>query len=203
MVNTIAMKDFLYNIWSTFLTWFGKLKIMTFHFFPVLAEEKQHFVTGYDIVEFMKHVKPGDVLIRGYDNYVDGKFIPDEKGYSHAGLYIGNNLMIHSVAPCVQYIHIIDFCQADRIMVLRPKNGQEEAIAIAHELLNTPYDFDYKGDAEKLYCFELIANCYPQAEMKKVKIKKFFGIIKRDCYIAKSIYGNGFFTRVMERNNIS
>ena len=50
------MKDFLYKIWSVFLTWFGKLKIATFHFLPVLAEEKSRFVTGYDIVEIMKHI---------------------------------------------------------------------------------------------------------------------------------------------------
>lgn len=198
------MKDFLYKIWSKFLTWFGKLKIMKFNFLPVIAYDPEpFFVTGYDIVEIMKYIHPGDVLIRGYDDYLDGKFIPDEKGYSHAGLYVGNNEVIHSAAPSVQTIHIIDFCEADRVMVLRPKNGQEDAIKKANELLNTPYDFDYKSDVGKLYCFELIANCYPQAEMKEVQVKKFFGIIKRDCYIAKSIYGNEFFTRVMERNNVS
>lgn len=36
--------------------------------------------------------------------------------------------------------------------------------------------------------------------MKTYKIKKFFGIIKRDCYIAKSIYLNPFFKQLFERN---
>lgn len=37
MVNTIAMKDFIYDIWSKFLTWFGKIKVLKFNFLPVLA----------------------------------------------------------------------------------------------------------------------------------------------------------------------
>ena len=68
----------------------------------------------------MEIIQPGDVLIRGYDKYLDGKFIPDEKGYSHAGIYVGSNEVVHSVAPAVERIHIIDFCEADRIMLLRP-----------------------------------------------------------------------------------
>ena len=85
-------------------------------------------------------------------------------------------------------------------MVLRPKDGQDQAIEVANQKLGVPYDFDYKTDRGKLYCFELIANCYPQSEMREVEVKKFLGLVKRNCYVAKSIYGNGFFTRVMERN---
>ena len=36
MVNTIAMKDFIYDIWSKFLTWFGKIKIATSGLIPVV-----------------------------------------------------------------------------------------------------------------------------------------------------------------------
>ena len=188
-------------MWAKFLTYFGKIKILSFNCFPVLVYDPDPFqVTGYDITEIMKLVKPGDVLIRGYNKYLDGKFIPDEKGYSHAGLYIGGNEVIHSVAPRVCVTHLIDFCEADRIMVLRPICGQDEAITIAKSKIDVPYDFDFKSDIGKLYCFELIANCYPQANIQTYTLKKLFGIIKRKCYIAKSIYLNPYFDIVFERN---
>jgi uncharacterized protein YycO len=109
----------------------------------------------------MNTIKPGDILLRGYDKYLDSKFIPDEKGYSHAGIYIGKNQVVHAIAPYVEKCHIIDFCQADRIMLLSPESGQVTAIATAVGKIGLPYDFDYKTDRGKLYCFELIATCYP------------------------------------------
>ena len=128
MVNS-HMKKFLYSIWSKFLTYFGKIKLLTFNCLPVLAYDPDPpYVTGYDIMQLMDMIEPGDVLLRGYNKYLDGKFIPDERGYSHAGLYVGSNVVVHSAAPSVQTIHLIDFCQADRIMVLRPKDGIEFAV---------------------------------------------------------------------------
>ena len=85
-------------------------------------------------------------------------------------------------------------------MVLRPLEGQKEAVDLANEKLKVPYDFDYKTDEKKLYCFELIVVCYPQANIQTYKIKKFFGLIKRNCYIAKSIYLNLYFRQIFERN---
>ena len=92
-------------------------------------DPEPYYVTGYDLERIMNLVRPGDILLRGYDKYLDGKFIPDTRGYSHAGLYIGNNLVVHAVAPYVQETHILDFCQADRIMVLHPKGGQTTALS--------------------------------------------------------------------------
>lgn len=82
-----------------------------------------YYVTGYDMEKIMNLVKPGDIILRGYNKYLDGKFIPDSRGYSHAGICIGKNEMVHAVAPCVEKTHVLDFCQADRIMVLHPKGG--------------------------------------------------------------------------------
>ena len=196
------MKGVLYKIWSCFLTWLGKLKLLTFGFLPVIAYDPEPFhVTGYDIEKLMKMLKSGDVLLRGYNKYLDGKFIPDEKGYSHAGLYIGNNQVVHAISPCVEKCHMIDFCEADRVMVLRPEDGQTIAIATAIGKIGLPYDFDYKTDKGKLYCFELIATCYPNANVQTHVVKKFLGLIKRKCYLAKSIYENPFFTQIYEKND--
>lgn len=184
-----------------FLTQFGKLKVLTFGCFPIIVYDPDPFyVSGYDIARIMDIIKPGDVLLRGYNKYLDGKFIPDPKGYSHAGLYIGHSEMVHAVAPRVEKCHIIDFCEADRIMVLRPSDGQTMAIATAIGKIGLPYDFDYKTDRGKLYCFELIANCYPEAQIQTTLIKKFLGLVKRKCYIAPNIYNNAWFKMVFEKN---
>ncbi len=72
------MKKFLYKIWSELLTQFGKLKVLTFGFLPVLAYDPDPFyVTGFDIEHIMGILNPGDVLLRGYNKYLDGRFIPD------------------------------------------------------------------------------------------------------------------------------
>lgn len=175
---------------------------MTFNFIPILAYDPDPYcVTGYDIEDLMKGLKPGDVLLRGYDKYLDGKFIPDPKGYSHAGIYIGDNQVIHAASPCVQTIHLIDFCQADRIMVLRPKTCALESVELAHDGLGVPYDFNYKSDIGRLYCFELVALCHPEMAIETFKVKKFLGLVKRECYLAKSLYENEGFTKVYEKNN--
>ena len=195
------MKGMLYKVWSKFLTWFGKLKILSFGHLPIIAYDPDPFyVSGYDIMDILNLLRPGDVLLRGYNKYLDGKYIPDERGYSHAGLCVGNNQVVHAVSPCVEKCHAIDFCQADRIMVLRPTCGHENAVDEALRRVGTPYDFDYQTDEEKLYCFELVAKCYPEAELQLFEVKKFFGLVKRRCYIAKSIYGNPSFMKVFERN---
>ena len=45
------IKDFLYGIWSKFLTYFGKIKVLTFNYFPILAYDPDPFVVnGHDIL---------------------------------------------------------------------------------------------------------------------------------------------------------
>ena len=181
--------------------WFSKIKIMSFYCFPILVSDNDvNYIDGCDITRIMQIVQPGDVLIRGYDEYLDGKFIPDELGYSHAGLYVGDNQLIHACSPCVQYVSLIDFCTCDRIMVLRPIYGMDKAIEFAKSRVGVPYDFNYDSDKGRLYCFELIANAYSCVEFETYSVSKFFGLVKRTCYLAKSLYESEFFANVYEKN---
>ena len=44
------MKSILYKIWSRFLTQFGKIKVLSFNFLPILAYDPDPFyVSGYDM----------------------------------------------------------------------------------------------------------------------------------------------------------
>jgi hypothetical protein len=53
----------------------------------VLHDPSSYQVKGVDMRRAMSEIQPGDILVRGFDNYVDGNFIPGF--FSHAGLYLG------------------------------------------------------------------------------------------------------------------
>ena len=65
---------------------FGDIKVFKWPMF-ILYDPGSYRVKGEDMREVIQIIEPGDMLVRGYDNYLDGYFIP---GYfSHAGLYVG------------------------------------------------------------------------------------------------------------------
>lgn len=78
-------------------------------------------MTADKIRRVLSLVKPGDVLLRRYDGYVDNAFIDGK--YSHAGIYVGNDMIIHAINPIVSEIDVIDFCRCDNICILRPVSG--------------------------------------------------------------------------------
>ncbi|HET9555311.1 MAG TPA: hypothetical protein VFP50_20265 [Anaeromyxobacteraceae bacterium] len=119
------------------LTILGDIKVFRFPLF-VIYDPGSYLVRGGDMRELIELVRPGDVLVRGYTMYLDGKLIP---GYfSHAGLYVGPvteadralaperhrgrvapgaQLVIHAVAEGVGMVDVLDFARCDRLLVLR------------------------------------------------------------------------------------
>lgn len=73
----------------------------------------------------MAEVRPGDILLRRYDNYLDGYFIPGR--FSHSGVYIGDGLIVHAMSSGVQKIDIIDFLRCDGFAILRTYNAEAAA----------------------------------------------------------------------------
>lgn len=114
------MKKWLYKAWSKFLTAFGDIKIFRFPFF-IVYDPDDYQVTGQDTLDIMAALKPGDVILRGYTHYADGKFIPDKLKFSHGAIYIGNNKIIHAVAEGVSETDVIEFTRCDRIAIFRPR----------------------------------------------------------------------------------
>lgn len=184
------MKRFFYKLWSKFLTFVGDIKIFRFPFFMVY--DPNYFkMTGSKIIELMEIIEPGDIILRGFDNYLDGKFIPDKLGYSHGAIYIGNNEIIHAVAEGVSKINIVEFCECDRIAVFRPKKGMRKAVQNAKRFLkdSIPYDFGFENGVSSLYCFELCGECYPNLNIPKLTVSKLFGLVKKeDVYLAESFF---------------
>lgn len=143
-------------------------------------------------------IKPGDVVLRSYDGYIDNWFIDGK--YSHIGIYIGNDELIHAVNPKVEKINLIDFCRCDHLCVLRPNGGTTKAIATAGEYLenNVPYDFAYKTTDDELYCFELVANCYRQLNIQTKQTQILLGLIKRNAYLCDSFLDSPDFIQIYE-----
>ncbi len=182
------MKKFLYKLWSKFLTAFGEIKIFKFPMF--LVYDPHYFsVGGEQVLDIISILEPGDIILRGYDNYLDGCFIPDPLSFSHGALYIGNGKIIHAVAEGVSETNVIEFTRCDRIAIFRPKRYQKRAISRAKKFLKnkTPYDFGFNNSVSSLYCFELCGLCYDKLNIPTLTIKKFFGLIKKEnVFLAES-----------------
>lgn len=171
-----TLKRLLYRVWVKFLIIFGELKLVKW--FPwIQYDPVEYKITGSRIKEISGLLRPGDVILRHYDGYVDNWFIDGK--YTHAGIYVGNDQIIHAVNPTVSKIDLIDFCRCDSICVVRPDGGTTAAIAKAGEyLLNkVNYDFSYMQTDDELYCFELVAHCYDMLDIKTYKTSRLFGLI--------------------------
>lgn len=192
------MKKFFKKLWVNFLIMFGDIKIFKFPLFFVYDPD-DYDVTGKKTMELIEKLKPGDIVLRGYRNYLDGKFIDlfgistkySEIGgdWSHGAIYIGNGKIIHAVAEGVSEINVIDYARCDRICVYRPKKFKTTAIKLAKQFLkdNIPYDFFFKNNGSALYCFELCYKSYPKLNIPVYDIKKLFGLItKKQMVLAKS-----------------
>ena len=158
-------------------------------------------MSGDRIQEAETTLLPGDIILRGYDHYLDGHFIDGD--YSHGAICTGKDEITHSVSPKVCTIHPIDFMECDRICILRPKDQSlvDNAVETAKSFIGTPYDFDFNtDDATELYCFELVARCYPGLNLEKHIVKKIFGLVKKNVYLGKSFLLNPNLEVIFEYN---
>lgn len=153
------------RLWKTFLKIFSHIKVYPYPMFMIYCPEG-YKLTAKDMRAIFKKVEPGDILLRGYIDYLDGYFIPGT--FSHAGLYIGSDQVIHAMSGGVFQEDILTFCRCDYMCVLRPKTTTEiknRAIAKAYESIGMPYDFgfDFK-DHSSVCCTELINYVYESVE---------------------------------------
>ena len=196
------MKRLLYKAWSKFLTAFGNVKVFSWPCW-IVYDPDDYQVTGKKTLELLDILEPGDVILRGFRNYLDGKFIPDAEGWSHGALYVGKGKIIHAIAEGVSETNVIEFSRCDRIAVLRPAKGARKAIAAAKRFMKdgTPYDFGFERGTSALYCFELCGECYKSLRIKTKTVKKFFGLARREnVYLAESFLESPDFKLVFRWN---
>ena len=178
------MKKLLYRLWSGFLTIFGNIRIFKWPMW-VVYDPTYFKVTGEYAERIQEIIKPGDVLLRGYDQFLDSYFINGD--YSHAGVYVGKGQVVHAVSPHVCKTHLLDFISCDRIAICRPVKYSRAGVKAAKQFFEqkVPYDFNFKSkDVNALYCFELAAECYPKLQIEIFNISKFFGLVRKHVYLS-------------------
>jgi uncharacterized protein YycO len=136
------------------------------HKFPFwcLYKPSLHKVKGHEVRKVIKVLKTGDILLRRYDGYLNTLFTPGF--WSHAGLYVGKDQVIHAVGKGVIIEDILDFCRTDSVAVLRIKKIKnieiKKALTIGRKYAkeHVEYDYRFKDGNGKVYCTELINECY-------------------------------------------
>lgn len=177
------------SLHEKFLKIFGDIKVFKWPFF-LIYQPTGYKVKGKDISSILKILQDGDILLRGYNDYLDGKFIPGI--FSHAGFYLGRNEVIHSIAEGVVKEHILDFCRCDRIAVVRVKGLTTQEIRYAKQIskiyLGSGYDFDFILSNNKLYCSELVRKIWKHKVIISPTKIKLFGIFRKEIILPDQFY---------------
>ena len=188
-----------YKLQSGFLKIFAHIKIHPYPFW-VVVEPTTFKLKGDSYYEVRDIIRAGDIILRGYDKYLDGYFIAGK--YSHASLYVGGveEKIIHSMTPDVQYTDLVSFMRADRVAVIRfPQLKHSNIMVIlqrAKGKIGVPYDYDFIFEEEdevgRLFsCSELIYYIMkPYQYITNWKLKEtsvLFGLIKRDVFFPDDI----------------
>jgi len=173
----------LTRLYNTTLKIFGDLKVYKFPFF-LLYDPGSYLIKGDETRQVMKTLKPGDIVVRGYKNYLDGYFIPGF--FSHVGLYLGDvpnednvmllpsvkdkfyaegeQIMVHAMAEGVFMEDLLNFCRCDYLLILRSskvtQGNVNEIYNRALMRLGTPYDFRFDfSQYNNLSCTEFVYVC--------------------------------------------
>ncbi|HEW98517.1 MAG: hypothetical protein DRR16_06770 [Candidatus Parabeggiatoa sp. nov. 3] len=127
-------KDFLEKL----LTVLSHIKVSKWPLF--MAYRPRSFaIKGSDTREVLKLVKPGDILVRSFNQYLNGYFIPGT--FKHVGFYLsevteqhlkqfahvehfgefntGRQMVIYAIGNQVFLEDVIDFCRCDGLAVMR------------------------------------------------------------------------------------
>jgi uncharacterized protein YycO len=171
---------------KNFVKYFGNTQIRPYPCF-FLWGACGYRVDGKAQRSILETIQPGDILLRRWNYYTSNWFIP---GYwSHAGIYTGNDIVIHSTPKNgVHEEDILGFLRADAVCVLRVPDmtaeEREEEIAKARQILGRKYDHAFEGkDDSNYYCFEVVAQCL--SHISRINIER------KDIIIGNDILNSG------------
>lgn len=209
------MKNFVFGLFKNakqgLLTVLGKIRVSWQPFWISFAPAGFK-VKGRKIRKAMNILQPGDVVCRRYTCYVDGWFIPGR--FSHSGIYVGNDTIIHALGDGVQKIDPIDFFQCDGLAILRPKKQTVvgKACEIAKSYLGYGYDYnfdicedysnqnDVQNRTKTVYCHELTRSCFPDLEIPTVLPSLWNGMIRssKKQFLAQSFFDSPDFELIYD-----
>lgn len=145
--------------------------------FKFIIKPKIYKLKGEHYREINVIIRPGDVLLREDYNRIGRWLIKVfwNKGFwNHAGIYIGNNNVVHAVSEGVLIEDIINFMRTDHLVVLRAEDSKYASISVenVNKIIGAEYDFAFNfTNSRRFSCTEVIDYCYPGILTRK----KLFG----------------------------
>jgi uncharacterized protein YycO len=142
---------------------FGNIQFFSQPFFCLLWGDSHYKIKGPEMRKVIDELQEGDIIMRRYDRYVSGWFIPGF--WTHVGIVASDKTIIHAMTKGVIEEDLMTYLRADHIEVLRISNKKfiSNAISKAKDSLGKEYDFLFDShDDERMYCTELIKVCYPK-----------------------------------------
>ncbi|MDM8559311.1 hypothetical protein [Candidatus Parabeggiatoa sp. HSG14] len=127
-------KDFMGKFWTVL----SNIKVSKWPFF-MFYRPHSFTLKGNHTREIMKLVKPGDILVRSFNNYLNGYFM--EGTFKHVGFYLsevseqhlkqfaqiqnpteyntGRQMVIYTIGDKIFLEDLIDFCRCDGLAIMR------------------------------------------------------------------------------------
>lgn len=153
-------------------------------------------VTGYHYFLFRDLIEVGTVLLTKTEGEFSNYINPVSKDIKHGGLYIGQidgiPTVIEALGKGVKLTDLVSFLTSkDRVIGLKPSFINEtDKVFIpteANKLVGLPYDYYFKSDNKKFYCFELIVNIFksvkPSVILEKEEIVKEYFIYDESTFL--------------------
>jgi len=163
------MNKIIYSIQKKLFSFIGDIKWSGFKRpFWLTINAIGYQIKGEHYRELTQLLKPGDVLIRRFEGYIDKIFIPG--WWNHMGIYIGDDKqkkeqIVHAVSEGVIQEDILNFLRTDHVAILRIKKNHENlsknAVEKAKQIVGKPYDFNFDfANCDSFSCTELANYCY-------------------------------------------
>jgi uncharacterized protein YycO len=161
-------------------------------FGDVMLRTSQPHVKACHIRSALRLVRPGAVVCRKFNCYLDQYVIPG-KPYTHSGICESDDYVIHSIAEGVERIDLIDFIKdSDGFAILYPvkPDGYSHAKAIdyARKQIGKPYDFYFHAESgdrvAAFFCHELTARSLEAGGVKIVPELRSLGPVVKEVWTA-------------------
>ncbi|HHB91864.1 MAG TPA: hypothetical protein ENK59_01455 [Thioploca sp.] len=131
------MQPYKLDFITKLLAELSKIKVFKWPLF-ISYRPNSFAIKGYHTREILKLVKPGDILVRSFNNYLDNYTIPGT--FTQVGFYLSEvneqhlkkfanieqhdfklsrQMIIHSIGGKVILEDLIDFCRCDALAVMR------------------------------------------------------------------------------------
>lgn len=161
---------------------------------------RNYFITGEDTSNILNLVKPGDILLRNFNCFLN-IFLFRE--YFDSGMYLGKHSLAQFNKDKIECANLISFLRCDKVLILRIDESKilnyleakEKAIDRCHQFVQISKKFDIDFELECINEFKIPISCF-----KELGFLKIFDIKKqRYVYNDFSLLNSPFFKIIYKK----